>query len=280
MKKLMFLFAAMAVILAAARLSLRSLGHPQSELDEIAAVIEDQAKASPETAALKKRAPSSAAKSDKPNPATAITESKLEDFKSASRLQWTEKRDPQTGALISLRNGSISLPGGDSIRMAREFVARYARGIFGVAPESLEFLEVRKVTREKVIFQQRLRGLEIYGAQLTMIFEGGELVQVSSQLIPNPEFSAAIPEDALARARARFHVSSDLRLGLKTTERLTAKPLDTGDSRLVFYPGVNGLTLAAIFEAVEDGPKGGSASYIILEVDSGEVIRRLPASFN
>ena len=216
----------------------RSLTEPEADLAESATVQAQSAGASSLVLGLRSNSPTSTAISKKPrlnsSEAAALAELQLN-----SRHHWDLRRDNFSGRIRTLFSGQLELKRAAVREAGDDFVKTYSQDLFGVDPSRVMFSREEVTDRTRLIYDQIIDGVPVYGATLSLFFENGSLTRIQNDLAPfgvEANSKPSLLSDAFASYRETQSGLYDVKLQ------------DSSSNRVVLYP--NGRTLVYVSEFV------------------------------
>jgi len=208
---------------------------------------------------------------------TQPSQSPLEKFQNQSITKWKVKKDPFSKKIKRLRAGKIKLSGTNIGEKANDFIDRYANLLFEVPPRQLQLREPTSSLREKIAFQQNVNGIPIYTSQLILIFNENELVHIESSLVSDAHYTGRVDDEYFKEAIAQYvnNPSSDYKSGNAST--ISAVERVQPHFLKYLYSSANGLVPAVMTEAVISSGGASESSQLLIQAETGRLIKRLPS---
>jgi hypothetical protein len=193
-------------------------------------------------------------------------------LQSASKRSWDLKRADFSNQIRTLSGGELESESIVPREAGDRFVRFYSRGLFGVDPERMIFNREEVTDRTRLIYDQVVDGIPVYGGTLTLFFENGALTRVQNDLASYDIDSSSRPSP-LSQAFSSYKSVQSSRYDVSLQ--------DHASNRVVLYP--NGHSLVYAYEFVtKEADKGSSEpakSYHVLydAADSFVIQRRSSA---
>ncbi len=192
-------------------------------------------------------------------------------LQSASIRSWDLKRGDFSNAIRTLSGGALESKAIVPREAADQFVKFYARGLFGVEPERIQFNREEDTDRTRIIYDQVVDGTPVYGGSLTLFFEGGALTRVQNDLAPYEIDESSRPSPvAQAFTKYRDVQSSMFDVALQ----------EPASNRMVLFP--NGRSLVYAYEFVtsesDKGDSGAKSYRVVFDANDSFIIQRRPSA--
>lgn len=160
---------------------------------------------------------------------------RLARFQAISSRPWSVTPDAFRGGVKTLSGGRIELSGPSVAERAQDFVSRFSRDLFQLDPAQMKQKSFQMAARKKVVYQQFVGDLPVYGAQLALVFENEQLSRIQSDLVPNgrPVQGNPVSVQALSAWFQKNRPNDRLIMDPDWAPRLSLLP--AGDSFAVIY---------------------------------------------
>ena len=197
--------------------------------------------------------------------AQAPGEAALRALQAESVRPWTARRSGFGNGIKTLVRGLWTTGNGSDIQgSATAFVHDYSESLFGVPAEQVRYAKSETTDRTKVVYDQFVNDMRVYGSTLTLFFEDGGLSRVQNDLVaktptrnePPTGFTAA---DAFAQFNARE----------SSAYTLMSRAPDT-----VLFPGPTSLVYAYDFSVREN--QTGKTYRVLYDAEAQALIKKLP----
>ena len=214
----------------------------------------------PPVRSVETAAPSSTALSGVPT----TEDGALGYLQSSSSQAWTVKRDYFSPTIRTLSEGSLANSANATPREAADaFVKFYAKGLFGVEAERVKFNREEITDRTRLIYDQVVDGVPVYGGSLSLFFENGALTRVQNDLAVGEieESSKSIPVETAFEA-------------YKSQTQRDSTLLSNQANRTVLYPTGHSLIYISEFLTMEES----KSFHVLYDPYSQFVIQRRPSA--
>lgn len=208
-----------------------------------------------------------------PSPVNA-TANALARLQQISNKPWDIRRDTFTDSVRTLESGHLPRT------TPEQFIAEYSQSLFGVPSEHLIESKREVTERTKVVYEQKINGLKVYGGTLTLFFEGDALTRVQNDLASNEKLNAP-PRTMSATEIVRFLDSSARQAaqarGEKTIPSVSTYKSAPAQAEMMLYPGSN--SLVHVYKiAIQENRKGQrpKAFYAIVNAEDLRLIAKKP----
>lgn len=160
----------------------------------------------------------------------------LRAFQAESVRPWTVRRTGSANGIKTLVRGLwTSGNASDSMASAEAFVHDYSESLLGVPADEVKFLRQEETDRTKIVYEQNVNGVPVYGGTLVLFFENGGMSRVQSDLFAkSPTLSRAPADFDSNQAFAKFN----------SEEGSTYVNLSNEKARTILYPGPTALVYA------------------------------------
>jgi hypothetical protein len=247
----------------------RAMARPSSGPSTAAQNRTDESASSLSLASQARNAPSANGPSGA-LPAPTTEAGALALLQSSSREAWDLRRDDFSKTIRTLVHGELAADGTPRLS-ADDFVKTYSQALFGVDPGRLQFQTEEVTDRTRLIYQEMIDGIPVYGGTLTLFYENGALTRVQNDLQPG-EIEDGSTDFTVAQAFDRYKSFHSDRFDIELKPNTAM--------RTILYP--NGKTFVYAYEFVTNEAAKGAAnarSYrVIYDADNRFVIDRRPTA--
>jgi hypothetical protein len=139
----------------------------------------------------------------------------LGELQSNSKRAWNLKRDDFSNRIRTLSGGELESKTLVARQAGDDFVRAYSQGLFGVDPARVRFNREEVTDRTRLVYDQVVDGIAVYGASLTLFIENGSLTRVQNDLAPlevDSTSNRSRVEDAFSTYRSVQSAAYDVRL--------------------------------------------------------------------
>lgn len=206
--------------------------------------------------------------------AVSASAAALARLQQISNKPWDIRRDSFSDSVRTLESGHLPRT------TPEQFISEFSQSLFGVPSEHLIESKREVTERTKVVYEQKINGLKVYGGTLTLFFEGDALTRVQNDLASNEKLNAP-PRTMSASEIVRFLDNSARQAsqarGEKILPTVTSYKSAPAEAEMMLYPGSN--SLVHVYKiAVQESRKGQrpKAFYAIVNAEDLRIIAKKP----
>lgn len=206
--------------------------------------------------------------------AVSASANALARLQQISNRPWDIRRDSFTDAVRTLESGQLPRT------TPEQFISEFSQSLFGVPSDHLIESKREVTERTKVVYEQKINGLTVYGGTLTLFFEGDALTRVQNDLASNEKLNAP-PRTMSPGEIVRFLDNSARQAaqarGESTLPNVSSYKSAPAQAEMMLYPGSN--SLVHVYKiAIQESRKGQrpKAFYAIVNAEDLRIIAKKP----